>query len=365
MTEEGITATLWKKYQKQNKQSKQLKLALLALGFLLLLLLLAKLFSMFSSLSQPFNSSLNSAKKYTWDGKSTVNILVYSQNSASDKTPNDSKVALVNLNPQNSSMTILHISDQIYLDLPKGYGSWKLGSIFDLGQEEKPQRGSQLLKLSVSKLVGLPIDGLIVLNNLNESGFEEVVNNWRKYPYSRLSFLRTISTDLTPIELYKFIQSSSTVRSDKITSLSFAQSNITRSQLLPDSSRVLGVDTIRLDSFIRDNISDPTISEEDITVSIFNATTHPGLAQEASRVLTNLGINVIILSNTEKILDKSIAVYKEENLKNSVTFQKSAQFFAPDCLKEVCLSDDQKALSSRAQITILLGEDYYNLWYKK
>ena len=200
-------------------------------------------------------------------------------------------------------MTILHISDDVFMELPKGYGSWKVGSIYDLGQEEKPQIGSNLLKLSISKLVGLPIDGLIIQKDLSQPSVEDLVGGWRKNPFNRLTFLRSISTDLTPIELYKFIKSSSSVRPDQITSLNLAQSNITRSQLLPDSSRVLGVDTIKLDTFIRDNISDPTLSEEDLTLAIFNATPHPGLAQQAQRIMTNLGMNVIILANTEKVLE--------------------------------------------------------------
>lgn len=262
-------------------------------------------------------------------------------------------------------MTILHISDDVFMELPKGYGNWKVGSIFDLGQEEKPQIGSKLLKLSISKLVGLPIDGLIIQKDLSMSSVEDLVGGWRKNPFNRLTYLRSISTDLTPIELYKFIVSSSSVRPDQITSLNLAQSNITRSQLLPDSSRVLGIDTIKLDTFIRDNISDPTLSEEDLTLAIFNATPHPGLAQQAQRIMTNLGMNVIILANTERVLEKSLVLSKEDKLRETVTFKKSAQFFAPSCIKNPCLSNDSKIDSSRAQITIVLGEDFYNLWYRK
>jgi len=345
---------VWKKYQKQNKQSRQIKLAFLALGFLLLLLLVAKLFSVFSSLFQPFNSAIDSSKKYSWDGSSSINVLIYGP-----------RISLINLHPQNKNMTILHISDDVFMELPKGYGSWKVGSIYDLGQEEKPQIGSNLLKLSISKLVGLPIDGLIIQKDLSQPSVEDLVGGWRKNPFNRLTFLRSISTDLTPIELYKFIKSSSSVRPDQITSLNLAQSNITRSQLLPDSSRVLGVDTIKLDTFIRDNISDPTLSEEDLTLAIFNATPHPGLAQQAQRIMTNLGMNVIILANTEKVLEKSLVLSKEDKLRETVTFKKSAQFFAPSCIKKTCISNDSKIDSSRAQITIVLGEDFYNLWYSK
>ncbi len=325
-------------------------------GILLGLLILAKLLSLALSLNQPIGITSASARPYNWDSKSAVNLLFVSLNSEAE-----TKQSVVNFNPKQNKITILDISPQTYLDLPKGYGSWKIGSVYKLGQEETPPSGSKLLEQSVSKLISLPIDGIVVFNGSTPSSSEEFVTRLRKNRLNILSSLSKLNTDLTTLQIIKLFWQLSEVRADKIISLDFLQSNVTESKLLADSSRVLGVNTVKLDLFIRKNLADSNILEEGKSIAVFNGTSHPGLTAQVSRVITNLGGNVIIASNAENMLATSQVSFSE----SSLTALRLAQIYAPNCLPAGCLTNDPKLKVSRAQINIILGEDYYKSWYER
>lgn len=325
------------------------------LGGLVSLLVLAKLISFFLALNQPLGLK-PSGEIFSWDQKSSVNLVF-----VSPKSESETEQFLVNYSPKSEKITILEISPQTYTELPKGYGWWKVGSVYKLGQDEKVPRGGELLEQSISKLIGLPIDGLIVLDKpLN---MDDLIKKMRANRLEIFGLISSVSSDLTPIQAANLFWRIAEVRSDKIFSLNFLQSNVTESKLLPDSSRVLGVNTVRLDLFIRDNLAEENITQEDKSIALFNATNHPGLTVEASRLLTNMGGDVIFTSNAQIKQEKTQVVFAKEE--QSPTAQRLTQIFAPFCLPDGCRSNDPKVLESRAQVNIILGEDYWKLWYER
>ncbi len=364
---------MWQKDQQDRRVKSKTKLALFALLGLILLLILAKILSSFSSIGHSFNTSQNRTTSPIWDGKYSINLVFGSPSQGQQQ-----KLSVVNLSPVDKKITILHLSDQIYTEVPRQYGYWVLGSIFSLGQEEGADKGPFLVKLSISKMLGLPVDGVVLTDGKKTP--EEYISSWRSNPVSMATFLGGVRTDLSAPELINFIWQSSKIRSDKIAVLDLAQSRITQSKLLPDSSRVLGVDSIKLDSYIRDNLQDPTLRDENYSVAIFNATPHPGLAQDATRLITNLGGSVIMISNTDKYQSKSLVTIGQDldqnTLPTNITLKRLTGFFAPSCKyqtnltnlfikPEFCQSDDIRVTSSRAQINIILGEDFFDYWYER
>ncbi len=340
--------------------STSVKPAFLALGGLVLLLIVGKILAFLFSLGSPYTPGLAESKAYPWNTESSYNILYATQNE--DKKL--SSISFINLQPRQKEITVLHISDTIYIDVPKGYGQWTIGSIYPLGQEDG-NKGISLLRLSVSRLVGLPVDG-IVINQGSSQTAEELINSLRK---NQLAFLTTgshLKSNVSTWELITLGRFASSVRSDKIIPLDLAKSTITESKLLPDSSRVLGIDNIQLDSFIRDNLADTAIVDENTTISILNATNHPGLAQAASRMITNLGGTVVFTGNTESLQERSAVISSQSgNTPPVITTQRLQEMFAPWCAKENCTSTDAKVTTSRAQLVVVLGEDFYNYWNKR
>jgi hypothetical protein len=328
--------------------------ALIALFVLIIFLLVAKVFSYLDNLSQPFE--LSKSSDYQWDTRTSNNVLFVNLNNKEDPL-----IYLVNFSPKNKEAVILHLSNQIYAQLPKEYGTWRLGSIYQLGQEEKPPVGVELLKMSVASLVGQPVDAVIIHNEYKDP--QKMIDAWRQNPLMMGRFLTAIKTDLEPLDTFKYITSLSTLRQDKLEYIDLEKSSITKSRLLPDSTRVLGIDTIRFDLFVREKMPDPILLEESKTISVYNATDHPGLAQEAARVITNLGGNVIIVGNTQTLQEKSLVVAQGDQ--PSITLKRLSQIFAPDCLKNRCNLEDGKILNSRALINVVIGEDYYKIWHTR
>ena len=342
----------------------QIKLALFALGILILLLVIGKFLTFLISLQKPITSELNTTKTYSWNKKSVYNV-------AFIQHPNDQNpaISVVSFQPTEQKAVVLHLSANIYSEVAKGYGTWRLGSVYQLGQEESPKKGASLLKLSLTRLLAIPIDAVVFPpDSTKYEDTEQLLTSFRKNVIPDFLYLSRIESDLTKWEALEFYYQISKVRADKIDSLNFERSAITESKLLPDSSRVLGVNTVRLDLFIREKLADPTITRENIPVAIFNATEQTGLAQELARFVTNIGGNVIIVQNMEnKQLKSTVTVTNQSHnqIKNTVTYQRLSQFMAPDCLKRVCELEDDKIADSRAVINVVIGADYVRDWYEK
>lgn len=355
---------MWKKDQKDKLSKQNLKLALLALLALGLLLFLGKAIAVFSEFQKPFYSLNQANKEYSWDGNSVLNLVIARAAKTAQST--DLKdFSFVSLNTSDGKITIIKLSDEILLEVPKNFGSWKLASIYKLGQENKPSMGEDLLKMSVSKMLALPVDGIIEVSSQEDLDIEEEISGWRSNLLSGFSFLTRIKTDLSLKESMDFITKASKIRTDKVSSLDLFRSAITQSELLPDSSRVLGIDGIKLDNFTKQNLNDTVISNEDLTVAIYNGTEHPGLTTEAVRLINNLGARVTIVGNSsEKFVKNGIYInHGEENgAKTSATYKRLAEIFAVSCIKEECKSGDSEVANSRAAISIVLGEEYFNYW---
>lgn len=350
---------MWKKPLANSRKQQRVKLGLLALGLLISILILSKSVETIALFGQPFNSSLSLGKNSFWEQNLTLNFILTSTDNGAQN------ISLISFQPKEDRIVLLKLSKEIYFEAPKGFGFWTLGSVYKLGQVENPPIGGRLLQLSASKLLGLPIDGIIILNTDKQAS--QLLTNLHQNPLLALGLIKDVQTNLSPLQTIKLFWSLSQVRKDKIITLDLAQSSITESKLLPDSSRVLGVDTVKLDYFIRQNMSDRSILEEEAAVAIFNGTQIPGLAQQAARMVANMGGNVLWTGNLEQDLEKSAVIISGEEtlLPNSLTVKRLSQIFAPHCLMEPCQSSDPKVTSSRAQINIILGEDYYNFWNKR
>lgn len=344
-----------------SKGQHKISLAFIALGILVLLIIIGAILNFLASLSQPINKNFAASPNFYWDGKSSINIITADLKNASTR-----QVNVISLHPKDGNAVILHLSNQIYLNVPRGYGNWELGSIYKLGQEEKPPIGAKLLQLSISNLLGVPIDGILLSKN---SKFfddpENLISNLRRNPFMPLTLFPSIETNLTPLDTVNLFWYLSKVRADKVISLDLAKSSITDSKLLPDSSRVLGVDTSKLDYFTRKNMADEVISDEGEAIAIFNGTLHPGLAQQATRMITNIGGNVVTIGSSEEKVRKTKIVLKNSEKGTSLTSGRLMHIFAPNCLREKCQTQDSKVLNSRASINIILGEDYFNFWNER
>jgi hypothetical protein len=346
--------TKWRQYQQKRNTFKKLSLAFICLGALLLIVFTGFVFSFVKNISSPVTNRENigaTTRLSHWDGKSTINLVVKA-----------SSVYTLSYHPQDHEMVILKIPDDTYVTLPQKYGSWPTRSVYQLGQAENPPIGAQLLKTTIEMNLGVPIDGFMYYPG--DQDLLTTVKNIRKNPMESLAFLKAVQSDLTPIELGKLVWGWWGVRLDKIKMVDLGASQITDSILLPDGSRALGMNKALIDQLMQKEFVDSGVSDEGLSISIYNSTDVPGLAEKAARIVTNLGGRVIYQGNIKDKHAKSLIFSKPDHDK-SYTKLRLSHIFAPDCLikgsfwskKDTCSSLTTEDIG-RGDVTIILGEDY-------
>ncbi|MBI2601122.1 LCP family protein [Candidatus Daviesbacteria bacterium] len=341
--------TNWKIARFDNKLHKKNKLAFGVLGLLIFILLIGQTVNAVYKLFSPINNERESKRPYSISKDFNIN-LVFKSNPFS----------LVNFNAEEKTVTLINIPDDIYIDVPGGFGIWQVRAIHNLGDTNKIFGGWSLLKRSFSNLFGLPIDGYVDLKSQNTKTGTEIIDSLRQNPLNVWSILSNVEADLTPWELINLKLIFSGVRFDKVQTIDLKKFKLLEESKLGDSTPILVADPFKLDSADIDFV-DRKIRKEQLGIAIFNATDHPGLAQKAARIVKNIGGNVIVTGNTiKKVKDTQVLTQDDEE---SETKKRLMQIFTRKCFKdEGCdrITDDPEVNSSRAKINIILGEDFYS-----
>lgn len=336
----------WKNIQQDTKLRKKTRLALIVLLTVFLVVILSKAVQLVNKYSRPLTFE-KQLKSYIWDGKSNINLVIHSK-----------QISLLNFNPVDKRVTVINIPDDAYIKVSDKFGAWRVDSIYGLGQSEKPPQGNIFLINSIYSMLALPIDGLIYF----KGGMEilDLISSIKQNPFSVLYSINDVETNLTPLELFKLYKGLLSVRFDKVNMIDLKEAKLVDETRLADNSIVYEVDPIKLDSAAF-NFYENQIVEEQLTIAIYNATDYPGLAQKATRVVKNIGGNVIISSNASQKLPNSIVLLKNAELKNSFTGKKLNQIFSLNCSDsskcDKTSHDSLKLEEFRADINIILGGD--------
>lgn len=366
----------WKKYErktsirltniKKDKKNKTkphrsknaVALGLAVLLFLIALILVGKLFGFLGSINK--TGLENGQKTYNWNGKSSLNLIVKTDNTY-----------LLSYQPKVKSLTLYKFPEDLYLDTVYDFGKWPVRSIYDLGQAEKPPVGAILLKNSVGNSFNLIADGYIIINDKNIS-LSQLVDREKGSLTLGTDLISKSNTDLNLLEFLKVWWTIKSVRSDKIKTIDLEKSDLTNWLLLPDGSRVVALDPVKLSQFEESRFEDQIIKDEALSIGVFNATDYPGLAEKAAKIITNLGGRVIFTSNAPEVASKSMVLAKKSYTSDylsekfrlfcpqpkNANFWQNIPFFGSNSEK-LCSSGNTDFDTSRADIIIILGEDSF------
>lgn len=335
--------------KKKDARAWNVKLGVTVLGLIITVVFLGQIYQTFGDFFKPLVSIYS--PRQIWIGQSNINIVI-----------RNGTVGVLTYNPNEAKITTLEIPDQTYIEVPGGFGKWKLASVYDLGQTESPPKGSQLLADAVVAVLGVPIDGFIqTAGQVGNGGAEGVMEKIRQNPADLFFMVRTLRTNLTFKEIFKLMWKLPKVRFDKVEKLSLNDFEVMEKSQLADGSMIYLPDQIRLDATLKHFI-ESKIADEGFTIAVFNATDKPGLGQKAARLITNLGGDVIILSNAEVKRAKSAVlvnpnIEESREVRRSLTFKKLKSLFVYNNEVETDLNDPQLKLS-RALINVVIGEDF-------
>lgn len=326
----------WKDIQSKAKQNRRTKLALFILALVAGMLIISWAIQLTGRLFSPLGALQQ--RNYIWNGEFNINLLLRT-----------SHISLLSYNPKEEKVTIINVPDELFLDVPFGFGKWQLRAVYELGQSQKGVGGDRLLKDTLTSFFAVPIDGFLDFSSLQRAkSASEIVESLRRNPFSGLNLLSSLKTDLTVWELLRLKTSLSSVRFDKVKELDLTALGVLEQGNLPDGTGVLTTDPIKLDSVLSDLV-DPVIVSEHKTIAVFNATERGQLAGKWARLITNLGGNVIITNNARERLEKTKVVGEK-----SLTLKRIQQILGD---YDTISPSNEDVVSSRAQINVFIGED--------
>lgn len=346
--------TLWQKEQKNRKTRRSLRkifLALFLFGFFSTIYFLNYYRAIFYNPYQPLptNITFNSNPKEDY----RVNILLIS----TDDNKSLLDLVLATYSHQEGTFRLLKIPTNVYLSLPSGYGWGNLKSAYLLGQTEEEQKGSDQLVRSVETLLATPVAGYISIRDPKYSfDLADLENNrqqlfgfnfWLKSTVSKLYLDKYVHSSLSPLSLAKFSYRAKMVRFDKAKTKDLADF---MTEVTFDNSQYPSLDILRLDNYLKEVLADPKILADLAKIEVRNSTNKVGLATLATRVITNLGGNVVYTGNSEENLEKSqvIAYGKKDS-----TSQRLGEVLGAKV--EVKKPDNQV----RGDIVIHVGLDFF------
>lgn len=323
----------WKIAQSNNKIKSKTKLAVLVLILIIGVIFVGQLYRLYVSL-----------QNFSWDGNSKINLVILS-----------SSVSVISYSPKDKDIKIVHIPPETYMEVSSGFGKWKIESVYSLGQSENPPQGIELLSRSLSQFLGVPMDGYLKLDDsLKNKNALELVNFLRQSKINFLILKFSSFSNLNDWELYRLVTGIDSVRFDKIEEVNLEKGYL-QDSVLPDQTKVKLADPKRIEILSGKLFVDTTLNEEQLSIAIFNATQIPGKAQSASRLISNLGGNVIFEKNAQTQSLKNSLVLTNSSSK-SYTFKRLKAIFAKNC--QNCDIVDEAVQKSRAQINVVLGEDF-------
>lgn len=288
-----------------------------------------------------------------WDGRRRISIVV-------DADP----ILLFSVSPETRQAVVVTIPGNVMLVVPYGYKAYPANAVYKLGRLDKERGGGFLLSKAVENTMGVAIEGFFGSKNTKEFTFpdspDKLVSLKRSY-FSLPGILPAIikfqsvahklETNLRTSDILRIWNAIRNLRSDEIRIINIRETHVTKGEKLPDGTVVANIDQDLLDQLLATYFQDKMVRAENITLEVVNATGQEKLASQFSRILQNLGANVVV---------KSTAAQEEEgNCKVNVTKHDVVSSIIVERLKKLydCKIVESKELGI-SDIKVVLGEDF-------
>lgn len=257
-----------------------------------------------------------------------VAILFYSTN--------DSLLAV--LDSTGNSLVFIKIPSDLYVELPGDYGDYKFGTIYKLGEIDK--KGKKLIEGAAMNLFGMKVDG--VVNVKGDIDFKDI----------KRSALLLLPKELN-LGYLKFWWNAKRLKPSETKFFDLRESDSVSDLLLPDNSKALKFDSYYFDKQIGNlYLKDSLVISEMLKIEVLNGADISGLGEKMARYFTNLGLNVLSVSNSEKEAFACKVKYAPKVAKSYTLYKVIRDLscvFVPYDLSEIPQYD----------LTVIFGENFY------
>lgn len=295
------------------------------------------------------------SKEAVWDGKGRASFVVA-----------DREVSLVSLEPENKNLVILKISKDTEIETTRGYGRYRIGAVYQLGELEG--KGGSLLRESVQEYFGIPVDGWIKTWDMGHAIWDTKKDLLKIF--SGLILGRKGETNFTLWDVLRLWWEMRKILPHQTKLILLDEIGALKSKVLVDGSRAWEVNRERLDIFLQDNFYEPKIREENLTIRVINTTDYPGLANHAARIVGNMGGRVVGVSSEDGKREASLPAQagKVQSSKCEIRSEKKKRetFTVQKLVKALnCQFVEEEGSDERAEVTVLVGENYWRMLNEK
>lgn len=258
--------------------------------------------------------------------------------------------AIVGINPTEKTIRMMIIPTGTLIETAAGYGTYRIESIYPLG--ELDGRGWDLLKESLEKHYGLPIDGWIdgqsydLEAEINEEKVKSIISSLFSSAISG-----RVKTSFSIVDLIGFYFNALAIPPHRVDFLNLKEIAGAEEVKLPDGQRAVRVEVDRSDQIVRKWFADSRIREEGKAIAVLNGTDHSGLGAQAARILENIGGKIIRVGQGPAEKNYCL-IQAEPNDRQSYTFKKISRIFQ-------CRSAEGEREYPRAEIVVIVGKEYW------
>lgn len=217
-------------------------------------------------------------------------------------TPKDSVLAVLDANLH--SLSLIGIPSELYSEVTPDYGDYRFGAVFKLGEIDG--EGMSLVRSAAYNIFAVGIDKVVLVNKDFDIGLGDNLSlPVKKEIFKGIFWFKT--RGLKPSEIRFF----NLRLSDSVSEL-----------VLPDNSKALKFDSYYFDKqigsiYLRDTLA---VSEK-LKAEVFNGSQIPGLGEKTARYLTNMGLDVFSVSNTDEVVNNCKIKYNKALKKSYALFR--------------------------------------------
>ena len=294
-------------------------------------------------------------KNSLWDGKERVNFVISSKDAY-----------VVSLQPGEKNMVVIKIPEETLVEVTHGYGKYRVGSVYLLGEQEKIG-GGRILGETIQEYLGIAMDGYLgreaiwILGVGSEQDLEKKDYTLKRKVNKLLGLLKILKGDLdtnfSKLDLFRLWICASGVRPGRITYFNLAESYGSSETRLPDGQNAYEVEPEMLEGIVKKNFIYGPIKKENFLIEIDNSTGYPEAGEKIARILTNMGADVVSVLQTSIKQDECL-VLATRKLKNSYSVKKIKRVFN-------CKFEEGMKTGGRADIMVIIGEAYYKKLMEK
>lgn len=297
-----------------------------------------------------------------WDGFRRFTMVIQISPKNNSSTP--FFLSVFSIEPRQNRAVYFLLPTNTLLNVPYGYNTYPVSSVYKLGELEKNKKGGRLLAKSIEKTLGFAVDGYLVCEDcsfvLLPKNREEF-KNFKQSFFTFRGFLRffglftkkrSISTNLSFMDSLRLWNALRKIRIDQIDFWDLEKNNVFIDTKLADGTIVERIEKDLLDFVAVDSFEDSQVRTEALAIEIINATDEEGLANQFSSILGHMGANVVIKSTAkEKEKRACLLFFSQKDIMRRNLVSRLKQLYD-------CQINEQTVDLTHSDIRIVLGEGF-------